>query len=329
MTTRDNDGTSSPISEALTQREVVTASVENAGHLEFISAKEGDFETDTVAVIPLVSGPTTHGILAVYARDSDQFDDDVCEILGELGKTIAFAIDAVENRQLLYADSVPELTLRTRDETSPLITHSKRHDCAFTFERVILLEDAVLAYLTIGGADPEPVLDELSAEPTVKNARIVRDSDTEPRCELEMTADSKVFQTVACGAQIRAATIVDGVATITVHVSPDTEIREIVDDFEEVLPDLELVSKRNVSPARPLTEHGELSEILSEKQEEILRAAFLAGYFDWPRETTLEELADRFDLASATINYHLRMALESLLESSFACDRSAISEETN
>jgi len=52
---------------------------------------------------------------------------------------------------------------------------------------------------------------------------------------------------------------------------------------------------------------------LSEKQAEALREALSAGYFDVPRETDLERLADRFDISEQALSERLRRGVSSVL----------------
>ena len=52
---------------------------------------------------------------------------------------------------------------------------------------------------------------------------------------------------------------------------------------------------------------------LSEKQAEAVREALRAGYFEVPRETDLEELADRFDISEQALSERLRRGVSSVL----------------
>lgn len=47
---------------------------------------------------------------------------------------------------------------------------------------------------------------------------------------------------------------------------------------------------------------------LTDRQQEALEAAYRAGYFDWPRESTAEEVADVLDISPPTLHAHLRKA---------------------
>jgi len=56
---------------------------------------------------------------------------------------------------------------------------------------------------------------------------------------------------------------------------------------------------------------------LTERQRDVLEAAYEAGYFEWPRESTAEEVADSLDIASPTLHSHLRKAENHILTAFF------------
>jgi predicted DNA binding protein len=56
-----------------------------------------------------------------------------------------------------------------------------------------------------------------------------------------------------------------------------------------------------------------LADELTERQATALRAAYFGGYFEWPRDSTAEELADSLDVSSPTLHNHLRTAQQKLL----------------
>lgn len=53
-----------------------------------------------------------------------------------------------------------------------------------------------------------------------------------------------------------------------------------------------------------------LQEALTDRQMAVLTAAVERGYFNVPREATLEDLAVEFDLEKSTVGEHLRRALD-------------------
>jgi hypothetical protein len=68
---------------------------------------------------------------------------------------------------------------------------------------------------------------------------------------------------------------------------------------------------------------------LTDRQQEVLEAAYLGGYFNWPRDSTAEEVADSLDIASATLHDHLRKAQRKVLDEILAdaSDRPRTSRE--
>lgn len=59
---------------------------------------------------------------------------------------------------------------------------------------------------------------------------------------------------------------------------------------------------------------------LTELQHETLRRALEAGYFDVPRRTTLEELAEEFDISAQALSVRLRKGTAALVENSVTED---------
>jgi len=60
-------------------------------------------------------------------------------------------------------------------------------------------------------------------------------------------------------------------------------------------------------------EHGLLSRVdIRAEQREILKRAVDRGYFETPREVTLDELADELELPRSTVSYRLRRATAEL-----------------
>ncbi|WP_456371259.1 helix-turn-helix domain-containing protein [Geoglobus sp.] len=52
----------------------------------------------------------------------------------------------------------------------------------------------------------------------------------------------------------------------------------------------------------------QISRSLSMKQKKVLVEAYRRGYFEWPRKTSVDELAKSFGIAKSTCLHHLRVA---------------------
>jgi predicted DNA binding protein len=100
-----------------------------------------------------------------------------------------------------------------------------------------------------------------------------------------------------------------GRARVVAEAPDGADVRSVVEAFTDAT-GAELVAKRRPGDAG---EGRSISASLTEKQREALRTAAAMGYFDWPREHTAEEVADRLGVASATLHYHLRAAQRTLV----------------
>jgi predicted DNA binding protein len=279
--------------------------------LELPARLTGGPESGVWTTVPLVHERTVYGVLVVFTTRPDAFSERELAVLDELGETIGHAINAVENRHLLLSDAVVEIELESTDAGSALVSVSDDLDCRFELEGVVPVEDRhLLAYVTVEDADPSRVRTTL-AESGVAEVRQV--DDGERVLELTLSEASLLVPLVAYGVNVRSAVVSDGTCELVAELSPDTEPRAVMERVQEPYPDTRLVAKREREPARETDElAGALSE-LTDRQSEVLEAAYRAGYFDWPRENTAEEVADSLEISSPTLHNHLRKAQRKVL----------------
>ncbi|WP_254831092.1 helix-turn-helix domain-containing protein [Haloglomus salinum] len=85
-------------------------------------------------------------------------------------------------------------------------------------------------------------------------------------------------------------------------------IREAIKDVPDGL-GLKFLSTGEYDP-----EQSESGDQLTERQREILRTAVEMGYYEEPRQTNYQELADELDLSSGTVGEHLRKIESTVLK---------------
>jgi predicted DNA binding protein len=114
----------------------------------------------------------------------------------------------------------------------------------------------------------------------------------------------------------------DGTGQFVVEVPTDEDARALVDHLRRAFPDTRLDAKRERE--RPIDRADGVPaaavEDLTDRQREALEAAYFGGYFDWPRESTAEEVAESLDIAAPTLHGHLRKAEASLITALFEGD---------
>ena len=100
----------------------------------------------------------------------------------------------------------------------------------------------------------------------------------------------------------------DGGARVTV-LGSDAAISEVVDGMPESLA-LSLESMGTYDPDR-----SDPFAALTERQQEILLTALELGYFETPRQTNQEAIAEALDVSTATVGEHLRRIQATLIPS--------------
>ncbi len=101
---------------------------------------------------------------------------------------------------------------------------------------------------------------------------------------------------------------------------PETgNVREVVKAMTGVFEDAELVSRQTIEqPTETRARFRDtLEDQLTERQRTVLTTAYRAGYYDWPRGSTGEELAESLDIAPPTLHKHLRLAERKVLSGIF------------
>ena len=312
----DRDDGNCPSAEALETGAVQTVRAAETDDERWERALS-DRGLTAMAAIPLVRGDVAHGVLCVCATQANAFSPRAVESFAVLGEMIGFAFTAAQNRRLLARDTVLELTFESERTDHSLLTLANEYDCRLESAGHVDLGAEDLFYLSVEGTAPARVLDGLAALDDIVDGRVVRGDETGGVVELQV---EDVFQSRLLDVGARASELVveDGMLTITVEAPPDADSRTIQETLAECLPPLSLTSRRERERERLVLDgDDDPRDSLTERQREVLRTAYLAGYYAWPRDTNAEELADTLGIASPTLHQHLRRAERNLLDDMF------------
>ncbi|WIV67571.1 bacterio-opsin activator domain-containing protein [Natrialbaceae archaeon AArc-T1-2] len=281
------------------------------------AAREDDVRS--AITIPIEHDTTSYGALVVYASRDDAFSPREEDAFRLLGETIGFAITAVKNRRLLFADTVVELEVRVEHGDSLSFYLSEEYDCTCSLEWIgETARGKIYQYVTVEGLDGETVMAEASDHDSVAECRLVHDGADQ--CTIELRLHESGARTLAnYGATIRDITVEDGIAMVLLEVPHDADVRELIDALRSVYDDVTLTARREVGrPVHTAEERRErIVDRLTDRQLTALRFAYHGGYFDWPRASTGEELAEAMDVSPPTMHQHLRKALNEVLAEFF------------
>ncbi len=305
--------------------DAVSLSVDHDVSLEL---PDGGRFSGAIAAVPLVRGGTVYGHLRVGSDRPEAFDADEREWLETVGRQIGAAITAVRRRNLLLSDRLLELEFVCRDDAAFLTEVTERLGCRFELDSLVALSESTqLQYLRLLGANPGTVFELVADAEGVADCRLIEGGDDDARLEFVVEDRAPSLTLAEYGATVRELTAEDGELVLVAECAADADLRTIVDGLRCRFPDIELRGKReverSVGVAREFREG--LEDRLTDRQEATLRAAYFGGYYDWPRESTAEELADAMGISSPTLHNHLRKAQHELIRTFF--DASSVDDE--
>ena len=275
-------------------------------------------EGEEVLVVPVTSGETVQGALCVASRHAfEPWERDRLELLGRL---LAAALATHRRRTLALSETVVELELECTDERSFLVSLSRTLGCDVRLRSIVPVEEsALLAYVVVEDATPSDVVSLAVETPGVSDQRLVDQRADAALFEFTLTGASPSLTFTEYGASVREATVADGRMRIVADCAYDADVRTLVDGFSLHFPDSSFVGKREVERTdRTAGEFGSrVTDRLTDRQATSLEAAYFGGYFDWPRDSTAEEVADAMGITSPTLHNHLRKGQRTLLEAVF------------
>jgi predicted DNA binding protein len=212
---------------------------------------------------------------------------------------------------------VEELQFTLTDPSYPFVGISTLGDGRIDLERMIPRSRGRYAeYFSVTGIGTDQVLAAAGQHDGAEASVLARYADgglfefvVEGGCPARHLAER--------GALPREVCAVGGQGQIVVEVPPGYDAAEIAGAFLDDHPSAELVAKREKDHSTPLFTRRELQRAvddrLTDRQREVLRTAFEAGYYDCPRRTEGGELADRLGISSATFSEHIRAAESNIL----------------
>ncbi len=177
-------------------------------------------------------------------------------------------------------------------------------------------EQTGFALVRITAADVESVVESMAAHDQITELTPAQVSEGEVTVHFETTAPLLLFSSQESGMPIELPVdIQDGEAEIEV-----TGSRERLSELADQLNAFGLQYR-----VEHVRERLHESQLLSERQKEVVLAAIDEGYYDTPRCCTLTELAECLDIAKSTCSETLHRAEETIIKR-FVADLPATTE---
>lgn len=276
------------------------------------TARETEFETwaahalthgyQSTLSVPISHSGVARGTLDVAATTVGAFDTEARRYLTTLCRGAAAKLDRIE----AHGDTV-EVDLAC---VSDRVLLPEADELTVSIQQVAVHSETALSVEGTSKQDPTAYLTETPGftEPTV-----VADGERysfEVRIVAVPSRQIEPLLRVLSGhdAVIHAVESDPTEEVVTVRL-PAGRSRELRRAFDDTVAECRLAGKRRVSHHSPTG----LVAALTDRQREVIAAAYQLGYYDRPKRINGNELAERFDVSRSTVHQHLRTAERKLL----------------
>ena len=316
----DDERSQGPTGRALRTGEIQTTADVHAddryepwlGHVE-------EYGFRSTAAIPIVHDDSVYGVMSVYAEEPHAFEGRERDVVAQLGEVVGHAIAATERKRALMSDEVVELEFHIQDVVHALGIGDESAGTIRLDHTIPLADDDYLVYGTTtadGVATVEALTDALPHWSDVS----FRDAEGDTAFELRLSEPPVLSALASLGGSVEEAVMEDGDYVMTLHTSPGGDVRRIIEAVQDAYPQAELQKRRQFTreeTVSPTSTQGVLGD-LTDRQRAAVEAAHHAGFFQWPRESSGEEVAAALDVSSPTFHQHLRKAEKKVFDALLA-----------
>ncbi len=272
----------------------------------------------SLLAIPLTYGSSVYGVVGVYTAKQDAFSERERSSFETVGEMAGFAINATRHRNLLLSDTVVELDLQITDSSAPFVSAASEVDGQLSLDGLVPQGEELLCYVVVQEGAVSPITTVVGDRDGVRGVRVIGEYEDGGTLEVRLGPRTPLGLLAASGVTVRSAQFANGRGELDIECSPEEDVRRIVDALSREF-EVDVLAKRERE--RDVTTAGEfrdeLREKLTDRQENALRTAFFAEYFQSPRGSNAQEVAEALGITGPTLLHHLRAGQRKLLEEFF------------
>ncbi|WP_135303357.1 bacterio-opsin activator domain-containing protein [Haloarcula amylovorans] len=314
----DESGTEPATRTAASGEVTTTANV--AARLRAEAWRKDALSRDFLSVlsVPLVYNDVTHGVLTVYAETQDAFDEMSRAVLAELGETIASALSSLERKNALLTTSMTRVEFEIDDPSFVLSRIARDANCTLSYEGgVQQTADGSYVFVTVEDAPVEDVEATALDLVAVDGVQRVSSEEVGGVLRLRLSQPFLALELADHGAVFRRASATPETTTLVVDVPDSADVRNIVQLVRETFTDVELRSKQSFDQASEHTLYAEFMDDLTDRQLEVIQTAYYSGFFESPRESTGEDVAEILGISPPAFYQHARAVQRKLFSALF------------
>lgn len=185
-------------------------------------------------------------------------------------------------------------------------------DVTVTLERLIPAQDMVIPYFWVRGSKVEDVENAFNENPGVRSIRLVDSVADEYLLRVEWALEHDDVLTILAETAVPLLTATGTYKQWTFEIRGDDQ--SDIADFQQRCREVDIpVKLTKLSALTPIETETEAA--LTESQQKALMLAYERGYFESPREVTLEELGEQLGISQQAFGSRVRGGLRHVLGS--------------
>lgn len=280
-----------------------------------------DYGFSSAAAVPIVHEDMPYGVLGIYADRSEAFASEEREVVSHLGEIVGHAIASTERERAMMSDELVELDVQVPNLFASLGIEDEPTGTITVTGVVPIGNDRFLMYGNATADGFETLAELVETVPLFDDLSRLDEGEV-ITFEMKLKEPPITSRVTAMGGYIDELVIDDGDARAAIHLAPRSIVRGLLDTIENVYPQMNLISRKQINRSEPVSPDSrrQLLGDLTERQRVVLDASYHSGYFEWPRRTSGEEVADSLDISPATYSQHLRKAQKQMLDSIYESD---------
>lgn len=277
-----------------------------------------------LASLPLESQGISYGILTVYAETPTPFDEELRQRLENLSEALAHALEMENKETALTSTQTVEVTLQSSDRDYYLFDIAsdsafRTSDMKFTVhDSIPRANDPTIEFVVLEGDGSAAVLESLQDHDDIRSASITSSQSDRTVFRISVTGPTIGSLVADLGAKLHRIIVQHGMGEIVFRVPVGRDIRSLVSEIDSTFSIKSMASITESDHENGLAATSfESTDNLTDKQREALRVAYQSGYFNNPRDSSADEIAETLDIAHSTFLQHLRAAQAKVFASRF------------
>lgn len=273
--------------------------------------REGEWQREALnrdlramATFPLRHNGVPYGALSVYATTADAFDDETRDVLADFAATVAHSMAAVDQRQALLSDQQVQLVFDMAAQPTAVFRFAETLDTPVTIHRVVPRSDERSLVYGVADSVSLETVEACAGDSHGIDVAQTTATDDGIRFELRVTGPCLVNLIADHGGTFDELHVESGRGRLVVTFPSAKLVSEFTRLFTSEYEGVELLARREHRDQSS----GDGTAELTDRQREAMIVAHERGFYDWPRESTAEEIADSLDIAAPTFLEHLRRA---------------------